>query len=262
MAALISTFAGITAISTADTQEGNKIGPQLQFTCGVAKVAEIDPIVDPEHPHDHVFYGNKGVDANSTHQTLVENPATTCTSELISSSYWHPVIKDSSDGFQEIKAMNVYYRGWGDPAGIGSVPRGLQMITNKVDYRCTSEAGSVNQKTPPYRCTGGYAIRLFFPECWNEESRKPDSLAHRTAEGCPDSHPYRLPALRATINFRNTDGVLTSPLRVSAGAGKFEDASFMHGDVFEAFQPGFNGLVRDCIRKVKQDQPTPAECVL
>ena len=65
-----------------------------------------------------------------------------------------------------------------------------------------------------------------------------------------------------TINFRNTDGVLTSPLRVSAGAGKFEDASFMHGDVFEAFQPGFNGLVRDCIREVKQDEPTPAECVL
>ena len=62
----------------AQSEEDGVTGPTLQFGCNVLKVAAIDPIFDPEHPHDHVFYGNKGVDADSTYESLVNNPHTTC----------------------------------------------------------------------------------------------------------------------------------------------------------------------------------------
>jgi hypothetical protein len=45
----------------AQSEEDVLTGPTLQFGCNVLKVAAIDPIFDPEHPHDHVFYGNAGV---------------------------------------------------------------------------------------------------------------------------------------------------------------------------------------------------------
>src|SRR5918998_4496124 len=77
----------------AQSVEDVATGPTLQFGCGIAKVAAIDPIFDPEHPHDHVFYGNTGVDADSTYESLVNNletPSTTCDHTYATSSYWHP----------------------------------------------------------------------------------------------------------------------------------------------------------------------------
>jgi len=80
----------------AQSEEDVVTGPTLQFGCNVLKVAAIDPIFDPVHPHDHVFYGNTGVDANSTYESLVNNPDTTCANTYATSSYWNPVIKDGS----------------------------------------------------------------------------------------------------------------------------------------------------------------------
>jgi hypothetical protein len=71
----------------AQSEEDVLTGPNLQFGCNVLKVAAIDPIFDPEHPHDHVFYGNTGVDADSTYESLVSNPHTTCANSYATSSY-------------------------------------------------------------------------------------------------------------------------------------------------------------------------------
>src|SRR4051794_10294709 len=74
----------------AQTEEDSLSGPILQFGCDVVKVAAEDPIVGPEHPHDHVFYGNKGVNADSTYESLVANKDTSCNLPFATSSYWNP----------------------------------------------------------------------------------------------------------------------------------------------------------------------------
>jgi negative regulator of sigma E activity len=47
-------------LAEAQSEEDSPTGPTLQFGCDVVKVAAIDPILDPEHPHDHVFLRKPG----------------------------------------------------------------------------------------------------------------------------------------------------------------------------------------------------------
>ncbi len=74
-------------LAEAQTEEDSPTGPTLQFGCDVVKVAAIDPILDPEHSHEHVFYGNQGVAADSTYESLVANKVTTCSLPSATSSY-------------------------------------------------------------------------------------------------------------------------------------------------------------------------------
>lgn len=146
----------------------------MHFGCDVVKVAPIDPILDPEHPHDHVFYGNKGVDADSTYESLVNNKDTSCDHSYATSSYWNPVVKDG-DELNQPRRLSVYYVGRGDQTKVQPIPDGLQLIgrdeNGRVDYRC-GEAPPVS--SPPYGCTAEeFRIRVHFPECWDRSSLAP-----------------------------------------------------------------------------------------
>src|SRR3712207_7440801 len=53
----------------AQSEEDVLTGPTLQFGCNVLKEAAIDPILDPEHPHDHVL-DRKSTRLNSSHANI------------------------------------------------------------------------------------------------------------------------------------------------------------------------------------------------
>lgn len=246
-----------------EDEEDSLRGPTLQFGCGVAKVAAMDPIFDPEHPHEHVFYGNRGVEADSTHESLVNNPDTTCSLPFATSSYWNPVVKDGTTEVNQPKRVSVYYMGRGDQTRIRHIPDGLQLLGNsengKVDYRCGVEPPV---PSPPYGCTAHeFRIRVAFPECWDQTSLAPDSLVRKNSSGCPSSHPYQIPTIRLSVHYENAGGVLEGPLMVSAGAGEFLGADFFHADVFAApRQPGFNDAIQKCAMDVADDEVPPSEC--
>ena len=65
---------------------------------------------------------------------------------------------------------------------------------------------------------------------------------------CPRSHPYRIPKINYLIRHPNTDGKVTKPLRVSAGANSWAKYTSMHGDYFAANQDVFNKLIDLCLR--------------
>jgi Domain of unknown function (DUF1996) len=249
-------------LAEAQTEEDILTGPTLQFGCDVVKVASIDPIVDPEHPHDHVFYGNKGVDADSTYESLVANKDTTCSLPSATSSYWNPVVRDGTEPNPPHK-ISVYYIGKGDQTRVQPIPDGLQLIGNtdngKVDYRCGVEPAVTS---PPYGCTADeYRIRVHFPECWDQSSLGPDSLIRMTSGSCPSSHPYQIPSIRLAVHYKNVDGVLNGPLQVSAGDGQFLGADFFHADVFAAPQePDFRDTITMCVNNVADGAVPPAVC--
>jgi hypothetical protein len=123
------------------------------------------PIFDPEHPHDHVFYGNKGVNADSTHETLVSNTDTTCSHTFATSSYWNPVVKDGDTEINEPNRLSIYYTGSGDQTKVQPIPDGLQLLgkdeNGRVDYRCGQDDPV---SSPPYGCTAQqFRIRFTSP---------------------------------------------------------------------------------------------------
>ena len=247
----------------AQSEEDALTGPTLQFGCNVLKVAAIDPIFDPEHPHDHVFYGNTGVDADSTYESLVNNPQTTCANTYVTSSYWNPVVKDGTTEVNQPRRLSVYYVGKGDQTKVQPIPDGLQLLGNnengKVDYRCSAEPPVTS---PPYGCTAEeFRLRVHFPECWDRSSLQPDSLVRMSGGACPSSHPYQIPTIRMSVHYENVGGVLNGPLQVGAGGGAFFGADFFHADVFAASQePDFNDTVTKCVNDVADGAVPPAIC--
>src|SRR5918995_6396213 len=247
----------------AQSEEDALTGPTLQFGCNVLKVAAIDPIFDPEHPHDHVFYGNTGVDADSTYESLVNNPNTTCANTYATSSYWNPVVKDGTTEINQPRRLSAYYVGRGDQTKVQPIPDGLQLLGNnengKVDYRCGADPAVTS---PPYGCTAEeFRIRVHFPECWDRSSLQPDSLVRMSGGACPGSHPYQIPTIRMSVHYGNVGGVLKGPLMVSAGDGEFLGADFFHADVFAAPQePAFRDTIKKCVNNVADGAVPPTAC--
>ena len=247
----------------AQSVEDVNTGPTLQFGCNVTKVAAMDPILDPVYPHDHVFYGNTGVAADSTYESLVSNLDTTCSHTFATSSYWNPVVKDGETEINQPNRLSVYYTGSGDQTKVQPIPDGLQLIGNqnngKVDYRCGQDPPV---SSPPYGCTAPqYRIRVTFPECWDRSSLAPDSLVRMSSGACPSSHPYQIPTIRMAVHYDNVGGILEGPLLVSAGNGEFLGADFFHADVFDApQQPGFNDTIKECVNNVADGATPPAVC--
>ena len=249
-------------IAEAQSEEAGVSGPTLQFGCDVVKVAAEDPILNPEHPHDHVFYGNMDVSADSTYESLVANKDTSCSLPFATSSYWNPVIKDGTED-NPPKKISVYYFGKNDQAKVQPIPDGLQLIGNKdngkVDYRCGEEPPVTS---PPYGCTADeYRIRVHFPECWDRSSLGPESLVRMRGGSCPNSHPYQIPSIRMSVHYENVGGVLNVPLQVSAGDGQFMKADSFHADIFSAPQePDFNDTIKKCVNDVADGTVPPALC--
>jgi hypothetical protein len=78
-------------------------------TCTVSKMAWVDPIVFPGEPgrsHLHTFFGNTGVDENSTFTSLISSGGSTCFGGLANMSvYWVPSMIDTLTGMPLMPRM-------------------------------------------------------------------------------------------------------------------------------------------------------------
>jgi hypothetical protein len=247
LALILALFIVIFFASESQAQvEGRGIAPTLQIGCGVVKTAAIDPIVRPAkgEAHQHVFFGNRSVNANSTHKSLVNNRNTTCNKSFDTSSYWHPILRDGNGNIAATKTV-AYYTGSGDQSEIKSIPEGLKLIGREVDYRCG--LGKTTTK-PPYGCKNKlFRVRVHFPNCWDTKSLEPESMTTSRGMNCPSTHPYRIPSIRIGTHLNNTNGI-KAPLEIAHGGGMWMDYTYMHGDVFNAGQnPAFDNAIKRCV---------------
>jgi hypothetical protein len=275
--ALLATLVALYA--SREAQASHSRGAVLQFRCVPLGVMSIDPILDPEpeHTHSHVFFGNRGVSADSTHESLKANTSgTTCrlpTSpdrgewKAVNSSYWVPEIRDNQP--LPVKFMTIYYVDLSDDGGLREYPENTNLIGNAsradIDFRCGD--GPVVQ-SPPYGCKDELRARVLMPNCWNQrDASNPNNWIRKL--DCPSTHPYEVPALRmASHHFAPQDGVLNSPLKVSAGSGVWADWTSFHGDKMDADldppdvpSPGFDDMLRDCVINVAENEPRPDKCI-
>jgi len=224
--------------------------PRIKVSCEIYDTNYVDPIAFTDHLHRH--FGNTSTTNRSTRQSLLDNRTTSCKEDWFTSAGWFPVERNES-----VDKVNVYYRAPGDQTEVRPIPTGLQLLAEKQEYNCNQ---GTFRDTPPYGCAGEWSTRLTFPDCWNRNSLQETTMVYGSPRGkCPSTHPYRIPRINYLIRHPNTDGVVSNPLRVSAGVDSWENYTFMHGDYFAANQPVFNNTLLDLCLRDALDRVTVAD---
>jgi hypothetical protein len=221
-------------IATTEVAPSSDIGA-FRTGCQPTKIMPVDPIVYPGQygvSHPHTFFGNTGVDENTTTETLLSKGNSTCRGGTINkSSYWVPSMVDMRTGkfVPTMLESNFYYKtGYAlPPSVITDVPVGLRMIAGSAAgtptnpssaaiYACVWNGGNSDWSASiPTNCKGGDGSWLImgidFPQCWDGVNLdSPDHKSHmanpvnvraNNTGNCPASHPVALPQIAYQILY-------------------------------------------------------------
>lgn len=195
-------------------------GGAFRTVCDPALMERNDPIVYPAQPdrsHEHLFVGNKLIDAFSDATTLATTGNSTCRGGIANrSSYWVPPLYDvvTSKPFLPVSWL-IYYKGgkfnqkqgygWAGPDGVwhpaimpwpgfSYLPQGIKLIAgdpnatveppaNPFSMRWNCRIGGVNNfgKRVPAVCPIGatLGLEIFMPQCWDGNNLdSPDHKSH------------------------------------------------------------------------------------
>lgn len=276
----------------ASLQAGNRIDGEIpessasepsgnfRTICGASHLAYDDPIVAPGQPgasHLHMFFGNTGVDAHSTYESLRTTGDSSCQGgPLNRTGYWAPAVIDGDGMVVLPEFVSVYYKGTGSPeqiAGIADLPPGLRMIAgfdaatgeglDTFNWYCevTQDKGPTIPTCPEDELV---VVNLPFPPCWDGTNLDaPDHRSHvaykvRDAatgqESCPRSHPVHLPELTVGIWYAHegdsADWHLSSD--EVPGDDPLPAGSSFHSDWFGAWDPDVQATwTRSCIVEMR-----------
>ena len=220
-----------------------------------------DPIVFPGQPgrsHLHAFFGNTGVNAHSTAQSIASTGNSTCRGGTANrSSYWVPAIIDTLDGTPvKPESSGFYYKtGYGgiSPKDVRPFPPGMRMIagdpmntapSGPFRFKCVGAAEAL-VGSGIQNCPVGAQLwqEIFFPQCWDGVNLdSPDHKSHMAYPSggkCPATHPVPTPAI--TFNIVYKVPATNAPLRWRLSSDNYS-ASLpggysSHGDWFNGWKP-------------------------
>lgn len=277
-AVLISSAGVVLAVEPATAA----MQPSFKVTCYPRGMAQNDPIVFPGQAgksHMHSFYGAKGVNQNTTVDTLLAQSSSQCGSYFDTvdfSAYWIPtlyqngVAKHTETGAYQLHAYYQRAGGSGGKLVAQAFPRGLKMIAgdmrattaqDNVTYICAKSADTGNQRGGGHEfmsCGSDevFVAKLVFPDCWDGVNL--DSADHKShmayssgsAATCPSDHPVKLPQLTFEAWYFGVNGDASTFSWASGGAYTF------HGDVISAWDTyAAANLVNQCINTAYDCNP-------
>lgn len=259
-------------IATTEQPSASDIGA-FRTGCQAVKFGFFDPIVYPGQPgasHLHTFFGNTGINASSTSDSLFTTGNSTCRGGTINrSSYWIPSMIDMRTGvpLAPMFESNFYYKtGYALPIGsIKEIPMGLRMIAGDASgnpsrpsgaaiYACVWSGGNSNWSSSiPKDCKASgdswLIMGIDFPQCWDGVNLdSPDHKSHMTnpvnvkannTGNCPASHPVALPQIAYQILYQVKVTGETAFWRLSSDKyDTAQPAGFSgHGDYWMAWKP-------------------------
>lgn len=192
---------------------------QFRIACQYSHFAYDDPIVFPGQPgrsHLHMFFGNTGVSAHTTTDTLLDSGGGTCNGfELNRSGYWIPALLDGRGNAVVPEKIIIYYKTT-RPGQVHPLPQDLKIIagnpdrdsfeaSNELFWSCGKNGHAYNKTNRIPDC-GGDVINasIVFPQCWDGHNF--DSADHRshmvsvnTEVDCPGGHPIRFPQISILV---------------------------------------------------------------
>jgi hypothetical protein len=243
--------------------------------CNLSHSAADDPIVFPARAgrsHLHDFFGNVGVDANTTTASLAR-AASTCLKgmdEVDKAAYWTPALLHNGrpvSGSPDELRIDAYYAVLDKPLPVRPMPLGLRMVagdaaartaqpTDVAHYNCLRfpQGGQVTRSSAaiPSCPPGAYlSARIEFPSCWDgvnlDSADHRSHMAYPSRQRCPVTHPVGLPALSVRLRWKAARGIPSSQLALSSG-GQFS----MHADFWNAWSPSvMRWLVDNCLNATR-----------
>lgn len=165
----------------------------FRFICELDKLAPDDPVVYPGQPgrsHEHNFYGNELINANSTFATLRGSGGSSCnhygdgTTAANRSGYWIPAMDDGKGHYVQPDYISLYYKRRPASDPIVSNPANPQYMGQAVElptairfifgYNMANPAAGTTG-SPYFNCDGPTAVPGHY-----------DSItAIATANACP-----------------------------------------------------------------------------
>jgi hypothetical protein len=283
--------------STMDVREVGGTGTFADFgafrmVCTFAKFAFDDPIVYPKHPgvsHLHMFFGNTGVNAYTTPDSLFTGNSTCAGGIANRTGYWTPAMIDTRTGtIVKPGPITIYYKSGlnVDYTKIVPLPTGLRMIAGDknwtgpgpqteppqgfqfVQFVCRDGSVKVSYEESGNipNCKVGDAVHLSieFPQCWDgKHLDSPDHKSHmanpnysgsvRNQTRCPGSHPVVVPQITEIFDFPVTEeNAPASNWRLSSDMyDKKKKGGFSaHADWMMGWdETAMKTMVTDCLNK-------------
>jgi Domain of unknown function (DUF1996) len=234
--------------------------------CFYSHMAADDPLVAPGRPggsHLHTFFGNTGVDAFSTADSIQFSGDSTCRGGTANrSAYWVPSIVDTNTGEAIVPEFLIAYYKTGytgvQASEVNTMPQGLRMIAGDskasgpsglphwlrpVSWTCAydSAGNGTSATNEMQQCSGGEMVKMVvaFPQCW--DGRNLDSADHKSHmaysdNGCPATHPVALPQVSFNVYWNVPDGGNWS-WRLSSDTYDGTAGYSGHGDWWNGWDP-------------------------
>ena len=257
-------------------EKGSFAGPAnhgVRVYCTVSHFSYDDPIVHPSESgraHLHMFFGNTSTDANTTATSLsADNPRSTCEGGVNNtSSYWLPALFNENNEVVLPEDVVIYYKTFelGEtgrneiPSSenyIQPIPLGLQMLGFDGDTLNFGGVPSHAISTSDMTTKDDVILQVTFPECLSVDvngepilqSTGPQVNSHvsylsgGSDNGCPGTHPYRIPSLILQITYEvlfDTDWYLASDTD-----SQTKGAS-LHADYFASWDEGTMDTLIEC----------------
>jgi len=248
---------------------GDGVGA-FRTVCGPTHMSYDDPIVFPGQPgksHLHTFFGNAGVNGNSTDSSIRNSGNSSCRGGTLNrSGYWVPSMVDTRTNMAVMpRTANFYYKtGYRGvrPADVRPFPAGLRMIAGDAKntragggawrYHCHSGSG-FGSSIPNCGVGDEMVQEIFFPQCWDGVNLdSPDHKSHMAyadpaRPGCPASHPVPLPEITYNIHYRIGSANQATYWRLSSDAYTGPAGYSAHGDWWNGWdQAAMETFVRTC----------------
>ncbi len=248
----------------------------FRTVCEFSHMAFDDPIVYPGQPgrsHLHAFFGNTGVDANSTAASVAGSGNSTCRGGTVNrTAYWAPAIIDTKDGTPvKPESLITYYKtGYRGiaPAAVQPMPAGLRMIAGDSTasaptgggvaiFNCFDPSTGQGPKTVelPTTCPVGNTIwaTVVFPQCWDGvHLDSPDHKSHMAYPingGCPATHPVPFPEVTLNFAYTVTDAAAVARWRLASDSydSRIPAGYSLHADWFNGWKPEIiEAFIRNC----------------
>lgn len=192
----------------------------FRTVCNYSHMNFDDPLVYPGQAgkaHLHVFFGNTGVNANSTPESIRTTGNGSCRGGIVNrSAYWAPAMVDSSTG-QPIRPNSnndIYYKTgyslFGQNSQVKALPVGFRMIALDSKSRTPQskahfECNGAQTPTIPNCPNGELKQVVSFPQCWDGVNLdSPDHRSHvvyANNGSCPATHPVHFPEISIIIKY-------------------------------------------------------------
>ncbi|SMB48497.1 putative periplasmic or exported protein [Serratia proteamaculans] len=197
-------------------------GPQADVQCRYSHTLADDAIIMPGKPGMsmwHDFFGSTKTDADSTSDSLLANPETTCNNLADYSAYWVPSLRLENGTVVRPAYQKTYYQANNvQQFPLQPFPHGLELLVGDhqgtkptpgvVTYFCQGQGYS----SAPFKNCTPYApgkvqfnIALAFPNCWDGKNLKPNKMlknaVYAVNDACPAAYPVKIPTINMNVAY-------------------------------------------------------------